>query len=114
MINWIAFTYLIGTLGVAWTAKANAGWGAGIAALATSFIFMTAGVSFKVGLFADDVGSKIGIILTALLFVGLGFWTGQYFSVVLHDHELNGVEWGGIGMVLNFLANDRNAFKSNS
>jgi hypothetical protein len=100
---WPIFVYLLMSIAIAATAVSNAGWSAGLSAVATISLFLVAGGGLKASLWWGDKSQKIAGPIVAVLLVALAHWLSGGFAVHLFGYFRSGGLWGWIGFAICFV-----------
>ena len=105
---WLLSLYVIMSVVVSVSAAFHVGVAAGVCAVLTIAIGLTAGGGLKATLFWGNTVQRIGGPVVTALLVILAYWLSGGFSVGLFSYSFTGAEWGAIGFLIAFLwANQR-------
>jgi hypothetical protein len=112
---WPIHIYIVLSVVIAGSAAFNERWAAALYAIATSSLFLIAGVRLKQILFYQDWGKGAGRtrdiaiagIIASIAAVLLAKWLSTGFSAQLFGYSLSGGLWGWIGFATCFLFADK-------
>lgn len=101
----VIFVYVICSGFMAFDAI-DVGWTVVLSIFGSSVLSVIAGSGLRGSLYSG-VGSIIGGLVMACIFMGIAQWLGAKFSVGLFGNQLTGHVWSIIGFVVSFLCTQK-------
>ena len=76
---------------------------AGLSAMGTALLALTAAGSLKIGVLRGDGQQVMGIAIIAIAVLVISYWLSRNFSVQLFGAHLTGSQWGLFGAAIGFI-----------